>query len=368
MTPPDPAALTLGVEEEFLLLDPRDGGNLPVAAEVTAALPAGVRAQSRVEFRRSMLELVTPVCTGLAGLRAELTRLRRAGRDAARTAGAWLVAVGATPVAEPDLGAPPGARFDTIRQRYGPVAHDPAVCGMHVHVGVPDRELAVQVVNHLRARLPVVQALTANSPLYRGADTGHASWRSMQLLRWPGMGPAPHFASAAEHDAAVAALLESGMLVDDGMIFWYARLSARYPTIEVRVGDVCATADDAVLAAALIRAAVATAIADVRAGVPAHRPPSYLLAAAHWRAAHDGLGDALLDLRLGKPRPAWELVDEFVDAVRPALAAAGDLDDVRAGLDRLRRDGDGAARQRAALRRTGDVRAMLAERARTTAD
>jgi glutamate---cysteine ligase / carboxylate-amine ligase len=135
----DPAALTVGVEEEFLLADPDTGVNRPVAEQVTAALSDGVRGQSR-----------------LAG-----------------------------------PAVPPGRRYQAMADRYGPVALDPAVCGLHVHVGVPDRELAVQVCNHLQAWLPVIRALGGNSPLYQGADTGHASWRSVQLLRWPGVGPTP---------------------------------------------------------------------------------------------------------------------------------------------------------------------------------
>ncbi|CCH19830.1 Protein of unknown function [Micromonospora lupini str. Lupac 08] len=129
--------------------------------------------------------MVTPVCTDLAELRAHLVALRRAAADAAQNAGARLVAVGATPVRESHRTVPDEPRYHAMSRRFGPVAHDPAVCGCHVHVGLPDRELAVQVCNHLRPWLPIVQALTANSPLHDGADTGHASWRSLQLQRWP---------------------------------------------------------------------------------------------------------------------------------------------------------------------------------------
>ncbi|MER5335267.1 glutamate--cysteine ligase [Micromonospora sp. NPDC002717] len=357
---PDLAALTLGVEEEYLLLDPRTGESLPVADRVLAALSGTARNQSRQEFRHSMVEMVTPVTADLTELRAHLVALRRSAADAARAAGARLVAVGATPVHEPHRTVPDKPRYHAMSRRFGPVAHDPAVCGCHVHVGLPDRELAVQVCNHLRPWLPVVQAVTANSPLHDGRDTGHASWRSMQLERWPSIGPTPHFDSAADYDATVDDLIRAGIMLDAAMVYWYARPSTAYPTVEIRVGDVCPGVDDTVLVAGLVRALVATLADDVRAGVPAPRIRGCLVSAAHWRAAHDGLEGDLIDLRSGGARPAWDLVDELVATVAPALARHGDLDHVRDQVARVRRDGTGAARQRRVMARTGnDVRAVL---------
>ncbi|MEU4645075.1 glutamate--cysteine ligase [Micromonospora sp. NPDC023814] len=357
---PDLAALTLGVEEEYLLLDPRTGESLPVADRVLAALSGRARDQSRQEFRHSMVEMVTPVSADLTELRAHLVALRRSAADAARAAGARLVAVGATPVHEPHRTVPDKPRYHAMSRRFGPVAHDPAVCGCHVHVGLPDRELAVQVCNHLRPWLPVVQAVTANSPLHDGRDTGHASWRSMQLERWPSIGPTPHFESAADYDATVDDLIRAGIMLDAAMVYWYARPSTAYPTVEIRVGDVCPGVDDTVLVAGLVRALVATLADDVRAGVPAPRIRDCLVSAAHWRAAHDGLEGDLIDLRSGGARPAWDLVDDLVATVAPALARHGDLDHVRDQVARVRRDGNGATRQRRVMARTGnDVRAVL---------
>ncbi|GIF41698.1 carboxylate-amine ligase [Actinoplanes xinjiangensis] len=352
--------LTIGVEEEFLLLDPATGTNLPVAEQVRAALPESVRMRSRREMRRSMIEMVTGVCTDMRDVRAQLSANRRFAADVAETAGARLVALGATPMAEPDVGVPSGQRYQDLAERYGPVAHDPAACGLHVHVGVADREIAVQVCNHLQVWLPVIRALTANSPLFLGTDTGHASWRSVQLLRWPSMGPTPYFASARDYGRTVADLISSQMVLDEASIYWYARLSPTYPTVEIRVGDVCTDVDDTVLVTALVRAAVATAMNDIRAGLPALRPRDCLLAGAHWRAARYGLSGDLIDLRLGRARPAWDMVDEFFATVSPALLDSGDLELVLNGLNRLRDGGDGAARQRAILRETGDIRAVLA--------
>jgi carboxylate-amine ligase len=357
---------TVGVEEEFLLLDPATGENVPVADRVYAALPAGLREQSRVEFRPSMVEMVTGVCTGLDEVRRQLRELRAAAAAAAKGAGARLVAIGATPVAEPHRTPTDNPRFHRITRHYGPIARDPSVCGCHVHVGVPDRELAVQVCNHLRGWLPVVQALMVNSPLYEGADTGFASWRSVQLERWPCVGPWPRVASAAAYDRTTAALVASGTLLDDSMALWYVKPSAGYPTVEIRMGDVCPAVDDAVLVAGLVRALVATACTDVAAGRRAPALPAELLRAAHWNAARTGLDGTLLDPSGRRSRPAWDVLDDLVATVRPALRRHRDAEVVADGLDRIRREGTGAVRQRRVLAATGDVPAVLEHLAELT--
>jgi glutamate---cysteine ligase / carboxylate-amine ligase len=351
--------LTLGVEEEFLLLDPRNDHNMPVAPNVLAALPEAVRGCSRQEFRPSMVEMATPVCTTLPELGQELSRLRRAAATAASTAGARLVAVGATPIAEPQRTVSDDPRFRAIARHYGPIARDPAVCGCHVHVGVPDRSVAIQVGNHIRDWLPVVQALTVNSPFYAGFDTGHASWRSIQLERWPSLGPTPYFESTDVFDRRVRTLVASGVMLDATMVLWYARPSKTYPTVEVRVNDVCPTVRDTMLVAGLIRALVATAIDDIANGVPAPRTPDQVLRAAHWNAAQQGLGGTLLDVRSEEPVPAWDLVDEMVSLVAPALSRYGDWRLVLAELARVREEGTGAVRQRRTFARTHDLHDVL---------
>jgi carboxylate-amine ligase len=352
--------LSTRVEEEFLLLDRDTGVNLGVSERVVAALPQTVRGHSRLELRRSMIKMVTPMETDLATLRRALLRHRRTAAVAARTVGANLVAVGATPVDEPHPAVPASPRFYEMARRFGPVAADPALCSCHIHVGVPDRELAVRVCNRLRVWLPVVQALSANSPFYTGLDTGHASWRSIQLQRWPGVGPTPHFDSVADYDATVAALVTSGVMIDDVMVSWYARPSRTRPAVEIRAGDVCLTAQDTLLLTALVRALVSTAIDDELAGIPAPAVRDCLVSAAHWRAAHDGLEALLLDLRVDALRPAWHVVDELMATVSPALLRSGDLELVVTELARLRRQGTGATRQRRLLQRMGDLPAVLA--------
>jgi carboxylate-amine ligase len=144
-------------------------------------------------------------------------------------------------------------------------------------------------------------------------------------------------------------------MLDEGMLYWYARLSARYPTVEIRMGDVCPTLDETVLLAALTRGLVATLLDAVRAGVRAPDIPHPLLVAAHWRAAHDGLDGLNLDLATRETRPARRLLRQLFDFVRPQLARHGDLETATLLLARLHANGTGAARQRALLARRGSV-------------
>ncbi|MFC4071817.1 carboxylate-amine ligase [Actinoplanes subglobosus] len=341
-----PVVRTFGVEEEFLLLDPRTAVNLPLAAEVAGRLPPPLRDRSRPEFRPSMMEMVTDVCTSTEELSQQLRAGRGAAAEAARQAGAALIAVGATPVAEadPQTAAATDLRFRAITDHYGPIARDPALCGCHVHVGVADPDLAVEICTRLRADLPLLQALTANSPLSLGTDTGYASWRCVQLRRWPTVGPWPHLRSTTEFERTVAALVASGDMMDDSMVLWWARPSRSFPTVEIRAADVCPDPDDTVLLAALVRALV-----DTAAHTPAPAVPDVLVNAAHGSAARYGMSGTLLDAHTGRARPAWDLVGALVDRITPALRRHHDVETVTAGLHRIHRDGTGAERQRRLL-------------------
>jgi carboxylate-amine ligase len=339
--------LTMGVEEEFLLVDPDTGQVVPVVEAVMARIPQRYRELIQYEFLASQIELATPPAADLATLRADLTELRTVLAEAACAAGARLVAVGTGALR---LDEPPpvvdNPRYHRMIRDFGALWPNPGLCGCHVHVGVPDRELGVQVLNHLRGWLPVLQAITANSPYADGIDTGYASWRSVQWARWPSVGAPPHLDSAANYDAVVRELVGTGAMLDDGMLYWYARLSAHVPTVEVRVGDVCPTVDDTLLVAALVRALVSTVVDEVGQGRPPRQVRDWLVDAAHWRAGRDGLEGMSVDVSTGRPRTAWAQLDALISHVAPALHRHGDTDEVHRLRDLLAARGSGAARQR----------------------
>ncbi|SCE91560.1 carboxylate-amine ligase [Micromonospora purpureochromogenes] len=358
--------LTVGVEEEFLLVDPHTGAAVPAVDLVMEQVPAELRGQVEREFQTSQIEIGSPPGLELRSIRHSLGVLRAALADAAERAGVRLLAIGTGPVDGPVPPVVDKPRFDQMIERFRLLVPGPGNNGMHVHVGVGDPETGVQVLNHVRPWLPVLHAVATNSPFARGTDTGYASWRSVEWEHWPSVAPTPFLRSHEHYQRLIRQLVASGVMLDEGMLYWYARLSAKYPTVEIRIGDVCPSVDDAVLVAAMVRAMVATAMADIAEGRPAVNTDHHLLVAAHWRAAHDGLEGEGVDLTNGELRPAWALLDALVDRVRPALESHGDLAEVTDLLAGLRRHGSGAARQRAVFERTGRLEDVVADVARQT--
>ncbi|MGC4854344.1 carboxylate-amine ligase [Micromonospora sp. DT4] len=365
-TTPGTDVLTVGVEEEFLLVDPHTGAAVPAVDLVLEQVPAELRGQVEREFQTSQIEIGSPPGLELSSIRHSLGVLRKALADAAERAGVRLLAIGTGPVDGPVPPVVDKPRFDRMIERFRLLVPGPGNNGMHVHVGVPDPETGVQVLNHVRPWLPMLHAITTNSPFAGGEDTGYASWRSVEWERWPSVAPTPWLESHEHYQRLIRQLIASGVMLDEGMLYWYARLSAKYPTVEVRIGDVCPTVDDAVLVAALVRALVATAMDDVEAGRPPLRTDHHLLVGAHWRAAHDGLEGDGVDVTTGELRPAWELLDRFVERLRPALERHDDWTEVSDLLGGLRRHGTGAARQRAVYARTGRLVDVVHDVARQT--
>jgi carboxylate-amine ligase len=358
--------LTLGVEEEYLLVDAVEPRGVEAVEDVFAEIPDDLRDVVQHEFARTQIEVASPPQLELPEMAAALRRLRRELGDAAQRAGARLVAAGVGPAAGPNARVVDDPRYHQMRERFGDLSPGQGMCGTHVHVSIPDGETGVQVLNHLRPWLPIFQAATANSPLHGGHDTGYASWRSVMWERWPTVGPAPYLESFEQYETLISDLQASGAMLDEGMLYWYARLSARYPTIEIRMGDVTPTVDDVLLLAALARALVSTLLSEVRDGVPAPNVPHPLLMAAHWRAAHDGLEGVNIDMATREPRPAWRLLRQLFDYVRQELQRHGDLDRATVLMDRLRARGTGAARQRAILAQRGSVADVVDWLARVT--
>ncbi|MGW0160178.1 glutamate--cysteine ligase 2 [Mycobacterium sp. NPDC003323] len=355
---------TMGVEEEFLLVDPRSGEPVPLNTRVhQIAADKGVELQ--LELTTCQVETATGVAADTADLQAQLTRMRRTTANAAHAAGARLLAVGLPPTVPQHFPITDTPRYRRIGAEFGMIAHEQGISGCHVHVAVPDRDAAIHVSNHLRRWLPLLLALTANSAIYRNADSGHASWRHVLWSRWPSAGPTPYFASAADYDQAVQTMQDTGAMLDDGMVYWDVRPSANFPTVEVRVADVPATVAETVLHAALTRAAVMTALQDHRRGEHVRPIPAHELGAAYWRSARDGLDGRALDAD-GMPAPAVDVLRAFVDRLAPALRAVGDYDLVCAELDRISREGNGAMRQRAAWRRRGEVSDVIEAAAAAT--
>ena len=358
-------AITLGVEEEFVLLDPSTGATVLAGPDLVRMLDGEPGVQQ--ELMRFQVETGTRVCTSLDKAGGELIRLRRLAAAAAARLGCRLVASGVAPYRTPGLAAVTDQpRYRELARRYGSVVADAGTCACHVHVGVPSRDLGVQVLARLRPWLAPLLAVTANSPIAGGHDTGWASWRYAIQSRWPTAVPPAAWPDAAAYDTAVRRLIGRGAALDVRSVYFLARLSPRYPTVEVRVADVCLDAGTAVLAAGLTRALVATALAEARRGTPTAAAPARQVAAALDAAARQGLAGAGADSFTGQAVDATALRARLLDYVYPALSDHGDTETVTRLLRRLDDRGTGADRQRALFTSAPSTPAFITALARAT--
>ncbi|MCK1798142.1 glutamate--cysteine ligase [Streptomyces sp. XM4193] len=338
---------TLGVEEEFLLVDRETGrpcGKAPEVLELVGRA-GGDPARYQPELLTSQVESTTAVCEDIAEAAGQLWDNRRALAEAARSAGAALLPSATAPFPGGRVPLSAGARFRRIHSAHREVVADYQVCGCHIHVGVPDTETAVQVVDRVRPWLPTLLALSANSPYHLGRDTGFVSWRLLEQARLPGSGVPPLFGSAAGHREEVARLAAYGCLVDERMSFWLVRPSPAWPTVEFRVADTAASVDEAVLQAALARALVTTAHIAAQEGRPPADFGAQTAAAAVWAAARHGLRGAGVDPWAARPVPAQELVERLLAEVDQALRVSGDQKWVVGAVEELLARGTGAERQ-----------------------
>ncbi|MGQ0572585.1 MAG: glutamate--cysteine ligase [Pseudonocardia sp.] len=351
---PSPATSpAIGVEEEFHVVDLDTRRSAP---EVDALLAQLDGAEFAPELQRSLVETNTPVCHTLDELRGHLRRLRATLERVAEPLGLGVVAAGTVPLV--DLAGDAisaGARYERMQHEYQMLVSEQHICGAQVHVDVPDRDVAVQVVARVSPYLSTLLAISASSPYWRGRDSGYASYRSMVWSRWPTAGPPAHVESGAEYDAMVAELIASGTISDAGMVYFDIRPSAHVPTVELRVCDACPEVDDVVLVAGLFRALVARARADIAADEPPPAVRHELLRAASWRAARSGLeGDLVHTAGPALVSPA-RLIGRLVTHLRPQLEEAGDWEQVLELSQATLARGSAAALQRRVYGRRGEL-------------
>jgi carboxylate-amine ligase len=350
----DKRHLTLGVEEEFHLVD-LDTRRITARARELLEDLSGGPGTFAAELQQTVIETNTDATNSLSSLRNNLVQLRTQLVHAARPLGVGVASAGTMPLSVP-LALTETPRFRRMLADYQLLVREQLICGMQVHVGIPDRELAVHLIERVSGWLPPLLALSASSPFsHAGADTGYASSRSLIWSRWPTSGNAGSFANAAEYDALVQKLVASGVISDAGMIYFDVRPSAHVPTLELRVCDACPCVDTVVLIAGLFRAVVVREIARLEAGEPALALPPALYRAAMWRAARSGLEGELIDLSAPRSVPAGVLVRGMVQELRPELEECGDWDTVHSLAEAALAHGSAAARQRDALRRNDRI-------------
>jgi carboxylate-amine ligase len=301
------------------------------------------------EFKASQIEMATPVCKSLDEVEREVRRARLQLAKAARESGARLMAAGTHPFSRTALQpVTPTQRYRDIARTYRELTNEFEIFGCHVHVGVEDPELAISIIDRTRSQLVPLIALAANSPYWEGRDTGYASYRTEVWSRWPLSGVPGPFETRGAYEQLVRDLMASGGLDDETKIYWDIRPSARFPTIEFRAMDVCATIEEAVAMSGLIRALVETSAVRIAEGRPHEHIRNERIRIAHWLAARNGLDGELVDFTRNSLRPAHDVVQDFVEDLREALGRNGDLERVEATVTKMLREGNGAQRQRRA--------------------
>ena len=340
-----------GVEEEFALLDEETLIPVPLGGAAINALSGGTGAHMsgtvKKEFLTSQVEFATSPVPTLAEAEKQLQPCRRSLSEFARQHGAVAVGMG-TPFGIAPVGTV------TRSERYGQIAHwlgrisdTHHVNGLHVHVEMPDDEARVRAMNGVRPWLPVLLALSANSPFAEACDTGHDSWRSIVMRRLPLFGSPPHFADADHYHSTVDRLIDAHVIPDVASVAWVARVSARYPTLELRVFDAQLSTADTLLLAALCRALIVTPPVSARVH------DTDVVQTLLWSAARWGMDAVLVHPVSGEPIDARSAIELLLRVITPALEESGDLAFVNEHLARVLREGNGAQRQRTAHRSSG---------------
>ncbi len=350
---------TIGIEEEYQIIHPDTYELHSSSSKVLPGAKEVLGAKAQPELQLSQIEAATPVCQNLEDARSALIHMRRAMVTAAEQQNKLLAAAGTHPFSHwKNQHITPKAHYREVAKNYQQLARD-TIFGCHVHVGLNEREMALQVMNRARVWLAPLLALSANSPFSLGTDTGYASFRSLMWSRWPTAGQPQYFSSLAEYDELLQTLINTGMIEDATTIYWDIRLSEHFNTIEFRVADCCMTVDETMMLVGLIRAIVQTCYEEVQSNDLSPQVRPELLRAAHWRASRYGIDERLIDVVKQRSLPSQEIMDEMLSTLRPALEAESCWQEVSSQVQKVLHEGNGATRQRAVYQRNEDLKEVV---------
>lgn len=359
--------LTIGVEEEFFVFDPATRDLAVEGLPNFDLLKQQNNLDSEIygfdhEFQSSIVESRTGICQDLNQVRIQIQELRHVLVGSALESELFVFAAGTLPLGNwrtAQITNKP--RYEEIAQHYREVVQRRATCGCHVHIGIADRDIAVQVLNRVRPWLATLLALSASSPFYEGNDTGYQSFRSLLWGGFPVAGTPSAFSSHKDYLEKIQTLIDTGSILDAGHIYWDARLGVRYDTLEFRIADACTTVDEVILQAGLCRALALTCINEIKNNRPLPAAQPELTRAATWRAARSGLDGNLIDVAEKEQVSATIMLDRLLNYVRNALEELGDWDEVVSLADQTRQRGTSARRQHQVLARTGRLEDVVNE-------
>lgn len=355
---------TIGVEEEYQIVDRQTRELCNKSGQIIGLVRDKLEPEDRdviqSEMYRSQVEIATVVCQSLSEVRQELTRCRQTVIDAAEREGKAIAAAGTHPFSDwREQQLTPKTRYQNLKADFKQLISELIIFGNHVHVALSDRDIALKVINRVRIWLPVLLALSANSPFWLGQNTGYASYRTEIWTRLPITGTPPVFADYGEYQEVIDNLIAVGAINDPTNIYWDIRLSHKFPTIEFRVTDICLTVEEAVTITGLVRALVWTGYREVMDDVPLSEIRPEILQVAQWYAARYGLTGNLIDVEGKIPVSAAELIDNFLNYLRPALEKFGDWQTISTSVQKIMDRGNGAQRQLAVYQKNQSLEAVI---------
>jgi carboxylate-amine ligase len=350
---------TLGIEEEFQIIDPE---TRELRSHIQQSLEGGkmqLKERVKSEMHQSVVELGTEICHDTASARQQVVQLRRelatvAGRD-----GLTIASAGTHPFSHwMDQLITADKRYATIVNDMQQIARANLIFGLHVHVGIPDREIAIRVMNQARYFLPHIYALSVNSPFWLGENTGFNSYRLQIFQRFPRTGIPDAFESLSQYEDYLKLLVATGCIDNAKKIWWDIRLHPFFDTLEFRICDAQSRVDDTIALAALMQAVVVKLHKLLRQNITFRIYPRRLLEENRWRAARYGLGGKLIDFGRGCELETRGLIHEILEFVAPEVEELGSQREM-AHVESILREGTGADRQLTVWERTQDTKAVV---------
>jgi len=354
---PGRGSYTIGIEEELMILD---GESLDLANAIEHLAESSDDGTVKPELHESVLEIATKPAAGLPEAGDQLRGLRNLVRARAAGRGLAIAASGTHPFARwEDQRITAQERYRDLVGQLGFVARQELIFGQHVHVGVDDPDKAIYVANGLRLHVPILQALSANSPFWRGESTGMASTRMPVFRQFPRVGIPPRYGDWDDWTRRIGFMVDAGMVSDHTWFWWDVRISPEFGTVEVRSLDVQTRVEHALALAALVQAMVKELAEAYDASEPPVQVDHEMISENKWQAARHGLEGVLVDLPSAERVPAADLARRVYDRLREHAQDLGAADDLDA-LTELLDSGNGAIRQRLVYEANHDFRELVA--------
>ncbi|MFQ5527679.1 MAG: carboxylate-amine ligase [Thermoanaerobaculia bacterium] len=350
---------TIGIEEEYQIVDPETRELTSYVQEMLDEGRHVLKDQIKEEFLQSQIEVGSKICRNIVEAREELVRLRSAVIAVAENNGLCVLAASTHPFSSwADQEVTPKERYFKHREALAYIAQRLLIFGMHIHVGIKDQDLRIDLMDQARYFLPHLLALSTSSPFWMGRDTGMKSYRSIVFQDLPRTGPPPEFKSWNEYARFVDTLVQTNCIEDATRIWWDIRPHPKFPTIEFRVTDICTKIDEAICLAALTVAIVAKLYQLRQKNQSWRRYGHHLIAENKWRAVRWGTGGKLLDFGKREEVPFRDLANEVLELIDDVVDELGLRQEI-AYLETILEEGTSADRQLAVYEEGGDFKAVV---------